>query len=196
MGHGRGSHTEYSNDCRFLTFSCFHRLALFRNNAIKDHFVDHLARARLECGFGLIAWVVMPEHIHLLLWPNVTAGTLSDALQNLKTEFAKQVMGRWRELNAPILPRLRDSRGRSHFWQRGGGHDVPLGAGKKFADKVRYIHSNPVTRGLVDRGVDWRWSSACWYRDRERYVGPPCDPVLLPGSYGQQSGWMEEEIDE
>ena len=181
---------EHTHSCRFLTFSCYHRLALFNNPAIKNLFVEHLARARLKCGFGLITWVIMPEHIHMVIWPKLPEATVSIALQTLKTTFAKQVIARWRTLAAPILPRITDPRGDLHFWQRGGGHDFNLGAGRKFREKVLYIHYNPVDRKLVKRAVDWQWSSARWYRQPENHVGPPCDPVQLPGSYVQEREWL------
>jgi putative transposase len=182
---------EHTNSCRFLTFSCQGRLALFNNNAIKDRFVEHLGAAREQCGFGLIAWVIMPEHIHLLIWPKVPEATVDVVLSALKEDFAREVITRWRELRAPILSRITDSRGSAHFWLRGGGYDRNIGAGREFTEKFNYIHANPVRRGLVERAVDWKWSSARWYYQREAYWGPPCDPVWRPGSY-EQEPWRRE----
>jgi putative transposase len=180
---------ERTHSCRFLTFSCYHRLQLFNNDSIKDCFVEHLAAARLECGFGLIAWVVMPDHVHLLIWPRVVDAPIPTVMSALKTEFAKQVIGRWRELDAAVLPRITDSRGDRHFWQRGGGYDRNIGAGAEYKEKFGYIHANPVRRKLAERAVDWKWSSVRWYRQPEAYVGPPCDPVWLPGTYEPDPNW-------
>ncbi len=47
-----------------------------------------------------------------------------------------------------------------HFWQRGGGYDRNLRSVRDIHEKVRYVHDNPVRRGLCDRSIDWYWSSA------------------------------------
>ncbi len=87
---------EHTNHLRFLTFSCVQRLPLFKNDAIKDCFVDHLAAARGKHRFHLVAWVVMPEHVHLLLWPRLPDAPVSAILRTLKQRFAPQVIARWR----------------------------------------------------------------------------------------------------
>lgn len=52
---------------RFITFSCFRRLPLLRNPGAKNVFVDCLYEARDEFNFALYAWVIMPEHVHMLM---------------------------------------------------------------------------------------------------------------------------------
>ena len=157
---------ELEGHARFLTFSTYQRLPLFQHDAIKDVFAAHLARSRARHGFRLLAWVVMPEHVHLIAWP--LEGRMSRPLSGLKRGFAREVLGRWRELDAPILARLPDSQGRERFWQRGGGYDRNIRDEDELREKIGYIHANPVKRGLVERPTDWSWSSALWYRrDRE-----------------------------
>src|SRR5215218_6001918 len=60
---------EIPGGVRFITCSCEHRLPLFINPAISAVFEGALHAARLRFRFELFAWVVMPEHIHLLLRP-------------------------------------------------------------------------------------------------------------------------------
>ena len=74
---------------------------------------------------------------------------------------------RWRELRAPILARITDAQGRLRFWQRGGGYDRLVYVDGEFPEKLGYIHTNPVRRGLVTRPELWRWSSAA-SRSRSR----------------------------
>jgi len=159
---------------RFVTFSTYLRLPLFSNDAIKDRFADSLAAARARDGFRLFAWVVMPEHIHLVVWPDATP--LSKTLAGLKRGFAREVIARWRELDASILTRLEDTRGATRFWQRGGGYDRNIRDDDELREKIRYTHENPVKRGLVAKEFDWPWSSARWYAgDRSGPV--PIDPI-------------------
>jgi putative transposase len=154
------------NEVRFLTFSCYERIPLFENDRIKDLFVEHLARGRAEARIRMIAWVVMPEHVHLLVLPLADSQSIPAFLNGLKRPFAQKVIGRWRELGAGVLDRLVDSGGHTRFWQQGGGYDRVMRSTEDVQEKTKYIHENPVRRGLVDRAEDWRWSSAHWHAGR------------------------------
>ena len=94
---------EIPGHARYLTFSCYRRLPLFQNDAIKDTFVDRLRDARARYGFRLLAWVVMPEHVHLLIVPRLPETPVPLLLRAMKQSFAQRVVRRWRELRAPIL---------------------------------------------------------------------------------------------
>ena len=83
---------EVPDNTRFLTFSCYRRLPLFRNDAIKQSFVDHLDRSRSGTRFRLFAWVIMPEHVHLLLRPQVPEYPMPRVFNRLKRPFALSVV--------------------------------------------------------------------------------------------------------
>lgn len=153
------------NRTRLLTFSCLGRMQLLGNPAIRDAFVPMLFGATLTHAIKLRAWVVMPEHIHLLVRPTQEPGVVP-FLWNLKRDFAKLVIARWKELDAPILNRIRTKQGRYKFWLPGGGHDEVTEG--DVADVIAYIHNNPVKHGLVQKAADWKWSSAGWSRDDRR----------------------------
>ncbi|MFK7789795.1 MAG: transposase [Phycisphaeraceae bacterium] len=157
---------EVKDQPRFITCSCFSRMQLFSNDRIKDAFVEELAKTQSRLQFQLHAWVVMPEHIHLLLTPDVPNNTLTNILQDLKSRTAGRVLRRWYELDAPILNRLRDKQGKAHFWLAGGGYDRNIFSADEYEEKLHYIHRNPVVRGLVGKPVDWKWSSASAYANR------------------------------
>jgi putative transposase len=167
---------EHESEVRFLTFSTSQRLQLFNNDAIKDRFLAHLDDSRRKRRFHLYGYVVMPEHVHLLLWPLLPAFPVSIVLRELKRDFAEEVIGRWVALKARVLTRLRRADGSHRFWQRGGGHDHNVRGENEFFDKLRYIHENPVERGLVREAAEYRWSSASWYRD-DRSGPLAMDPV-------------------
>jgi putative transposase len=162
---------------RFITFSCYRRHRLFDNDRIKDRFVERLVEFSDLKRMSVLAWVVMPEHVHLVLFPE-PAEALSAFLATLKRCFSTEVFARWRELDAGILPKLRDRSGDTHFWQLGGGYDRNV-VGDELLEKVRYCHRNPIARGLVARSVDWRWSSARAYESLDT-IGPPIALDLLP----------------
>jgi putative transposase len=155
---------------RFITFSCNRRLPLFTNPSVCRLFTHSLAAARAKHHFELFAWVIMPEHIHLMLRP--PDGTpLDRALLSIKLSVAKRAIDRLSSLD-----RIRDGAGSPRFWQKGGGFDRNVRDESEFVKEVRYIHRNPVERGLVDRAELWPWSSARWWlghRDGEVECDPP-----------------------
>lgn len=151
---------EHPSHARFLTFSCRHRLPLFANPAIRDRFVDHLVGMARERNMRLFAWVVMPEHVHILLLPPPGQPAVGDTLALMKQRFATEILRHWRSLHAPILDRLSEPGGRTRFWQPGGGYDRNIYSDDELIVKAEYIHANPVRRGLVDHPTKWKWSSA------------------------------------
>ncbi len=149
---------------RFLTFSCYHQLPLFKNDAIKNVFVQRLAVVRKQQSIGVIAWVIMPEHIHLLIQPKSHDVSMAKILQSIKGPVAQHVILRWRTINANrVLGQITTPNGQLRFWQVGGGYDRNVTSQEEMEEKINYIHQNPVRRGLVERATDWAWSSARWY---------------------------------
>ncbi len=163
---------ENRGDLRYLTCSCYRRLALFNNDSIKDHFVHYFVESQAALAFQVYAWVLMPEHFHLLIRPKAPNQTIEQVLRRIKAGFAHSVINRWDKLQAPILKRITDQNGRRRFWQSGGGYDRNIYSEAECIEKFQYIHLNPVARELVSHPGDWKWSSARWYDRRGVYVGP------------------------
>ena len=136
----------HSQHClHFITFSCYHRMNLLDPSAARDTFEQELERVRRWYGSFVTGYVVMPEHVHLLL-SEPERGKLSLVIQMLK-----QITSR--KLKAPDQPR---------FWQV-RYYDFPVWSEAKRTEKLRYIHRNPVTRGLAERPENWKWSSFAHY---------------------------------
>lgn len=106
---------EVIGQVRFLTFSCHRRLPLFASAPIREVFVDALDAARAKHRFQLFAWVLMPEHVHLLIRPDHNAADVETILRAIKQPVAQRTVKRWRELNARVLARLAVSQGRTRF---------------------------------------------------------------------------------
>lgn len=173
---------ERDDRARFITFSCYLRLALQGNAAIRDLLARMLGDVAGKEGWRVIAWVFMPEHVHLLLRPAPGRASLVTGLWEFKRMSARAVIGRWRLLEAPVLARITNAGGRPQFWQRGGGYDRNIWTADELNEKTRYIHHNPVKRGLVQCDEDWAWSSARWYRGD--LSGPV--PVVRWGNEAQE----------
>jgi putative transposase len=127
----------------FLTFSCYRRRPYLSTVASMELFEDALERVRLRYFFVVAGYVVMPEHVHLLV-NEPQRGLLSRTIQALKLSVSMR--GRERP-----------------FWQA-HYYDFNISTHEKFVEKLRYIHRNPVKRGLVTRSEDWKWSSYRHYQ--------------------------------
>jgi len=162
---------EIQHQPRFVTFSYHRRLQLVYNDAIKDAFVEELVMCMQRHHFATHVWVVMPEHVHLLLTPDLPDHPISKVFQDRKSRSAGRILRRWYELDAPVLKRLRDKQGKAHFWLAGGGDDRNIYSGQEHEEKLHYIHLNPVERGLVTRREQWRWYAAGAY-DQNTFDNP------------------------
>jgi len=144
----------------FITFSCYRRLPLLITARARDTFLQELARVRTETGFRLIGYVVMPEHVHLLM-SEPKIGTPSEAMQKLKQRVSRKIRGsKSRELFP--LPPEQDSEPPRAFWQA-RFYDCSVYSKGKMKEKLNYMHANPVIRGLVKHPKDWPWSSWSFY---------------------------------
>jgi len=135
-----------SGQSHFLTFSCYHRLPLLTEMRMQDVFLGALEQSRKRFAMRVYSYVVMPEHVHLLV--SEPAGeTLARFVQILKTKVAV----------AARKQHMRPSGGEP-FWQaRYFDHNVRNHEG--FVTQLRYIHRNTVARGLCTRPEEWLWSS-------------------------------------
>src|ERR1700683_1943843 len=102
----------------------------------------------------------MPEHIHLLLTePGI--GTVSTVMQVVKQRTARALLPRRKRRNPPQRNLFEDEPKRA-FWQA-RSYDFNVWTTKKRVEKLRYMHRNPVKRGLVGAPEEWRWSSYRFY---------------------------------
>jgi putative transposase len=151
---------------RELTFSCYRRLRLLDRDRTRRWFVEALEVARREWPIDIWAYVIMPEHVHLLVSPREKGVDIGAFQGRVKSVVAKTAI-HWLEENAPQwLSRITVREGailRRRFWQPGGGYDRNIVEWDTLANAIEYIHPNPVRRRLVKQTVDWEWSSARWY---------------------------------
>ena len=170
---------QHSGQSHFVTFWCYHRRRLFNTEASCRIFESALERVRRSYRLNVYGYVVMREHVHLLL-SEPQRDTLADALKSLKQGVARRLIGE-----------------AEHFWQK-RYYDFNIRSYAQLVEKRRYIHRNPVKRGLCERPEDWPWSSFRHYvtgaggrveiesewtaRTRERAAGRLCPAVELPHS--------------
>jgi putative transposase len=107
-------------------------------------------------------YVVMPEHFHLLI-SEPTQGSVSMVMQVLKQRVSRKLHARRRTAN-PNQRLLFAEDQPPQFWQV-RYHDFNVYTRKKHVGKLRYMHRNPVKRGLVSKPEDWAWSSYRFYAE-------------------------------
>jgi putative transposase len=151
---------------RELTFSCYRRYAFLARDRTRQWFCEALAEARAKFGFHLWAYVVMPEHVHVLVYAGQDPQQMSRFLQAVKEPVARQAIAYLKTHAPQWLPRISVHEGarlRRRFWQPGGGYDRNITRVETLRAVIDYIHGNPVRRGLVAKAEEWEWSSARWY---------------------------------
>ena len=145
-----------AGDLHYITFSCYQRRPLLGSVQSRDLFLKVLEQVRRRYHFVVIGYVVMPEHVHLLL-SEPQQGTPSTVMQALKLGFARRLLAQQRRRRGPQQLSLFEH-APQHIWQA-RFYDFNVWTERKRIEKLRYMHRNPVKRGLVESPEMWRWSS-------------------------------------
>ena len=160
-------HFESSPDVHELTFSCHQRKPLLTNEDWKQLLGSQISIATSRHQYRLIAFVFMPEHVHLLVLPLLECSSISTLLSAIKRPFSHRLKQHLIDTDSPLLGELterkRSNQTSFQFWQSGPGYDRNITENNTLQLAINYIHENPVNRGLCERATDWKWSSARWF---------------------------------
>ena len=135
----------------FLTWSCHRRRAVLGTARRRNVFLSVLEQVRRRYRFVVLGYVVMPEHVHMLIM-EPERGTVASVMQVLKQRTALRMLGRRRPGQASLWEE------EEHFWQK-RYYDFNVWSEKKRVEKLNYMHQNPVRRRLVSSPELWAWSS-------------------------------------
>jgi putative transposase len=144
---------QQTGHSHFITFTCYRRMEHLTNSQACSVVLRALENTRSRYGLRVFGFVLMPEHVHLLL-SEPEHGTLARALQSLKSASARMARG----------PRAKRMGTLPPFWQT-RYYDRYMRDYDEFSEKLRYIHRNPVKRGLCSSPEQWHWSSFWHYWD-------------------------------
>ena len=150
-----------------LTYSCLRRLPLLASDQSRQWVIEAIRSARERHQMAVWAYVIMPDHVHLLVMPRAEHYSIEKFMFALK----RPVSWRIKQLllatgDANLLAELTVGRARRaafRFWQPGGGFDRNVCSLKGVECVAEYLHANPVRRGLISESTDWYWSSARWW---------------------------------
>jgi putative transposase len=163
----RVRHFNELGHCHELTFSCFHRFPLLTHTPVCSLLSHSIDRALVQQRFWLIAFVYMPEHVHLLVFPATSTARIERLLFAIKRPFSYRVKQYLEQNNPSLLQQLivqeRPGKMVFRFWQEGPGYDRNLTSREAVLSVIDYVHNNPVRRGLSITPDQWRWSSWKYY---------------------------------
>ena len=154
-------------DLHFLTFCCYHRRPYLQTAHSKNLFLKTLAQVRAQFQFSLVGYVLMPDHVHLLL-SEPAEGSVSKVLQVLKQRVSRAMRDKKRR-GSPRQLLLSFGDGSApdrRFWQR-RFYDFNVWSHAKKKEKLHYMHGNPVRERLVEHPKDWPWSNFSFYAYNE-----------------------------
>ncbi len=142
---------QQNGDLHAINFCCFRKRPILGTTQARDKFLEILEQTREKYRFQILGFVIMPDHVHLLL-TEPDEKPLSTALQVLKQRFSR-------------------TRTETEVWEE-RYYDFNIYTRHKHIEKINYIHHNPVKRGLVTEPDQGSWSSARFYlRDESGPVG-------------------------
>jgi putative transposase len=157
---------QQANHLHFITFSCYRRAPLLATLSARRIFEQTLEEVRRWYGFRIAGYVVMPEHVHLLV-TEPERGSLSLALQMLKQNVSRKLNKNPRPVSPktgetrtghPLTTQSHDKKPRRPFWEQ-RYYDFNVWSEEKKKEKLGYVHRNPVKRELVSAPEDWETSS-------------------------------------
>lgn len=142
-GYKKLQRVEIEGAARFLTFSCHQQRRIFTLHDRCCAFARALTNYADSGQIELHAWVLMPDHVHMLLTP--LEPSVVDSLSRFKESVARRL--------------IRIDEGLGPIWRPGGGYDRTIVTCGEFREKRDYIHLNPLRAELVARLDEWMWSS-------------------------------------
>jgi putative transposase len=135
----------------FVTGNFPDRTPVFNQEACCQSFIDILRTLLSEWPCKLIAYVLMPDHLHLMVNPR--DGRIKEFTGKLKSLSARDITKTARGIDFKL-----DSEGSLHVWQE-SFKATPLWSAWMIWQKINYIHANPVKAKLVSSAKDYPWSS-------------------------------------
>ncbi len=165
----------------FWTISCYRRLAFLWHDDLKRVVIDGFKLLQRDFNVCMIAYVIMPDHIHFIIYPHAPGSDepipISILLHRFKRfvglEGKKRLRNIWRSRgqlwSVPLNQWATGGFGKQQIFQT-RGYDFNIKRFETLLEKIDYCHKNPITRGLVNDAADWRWSSFRFYERADRSV--------------------------
>jgi len=153
----------------FCTITVLDWIPVFIDVRSIEPLIDSLSFCRANKGLRLFAFVVMPNHLHLIAAADDLHAMMRDFKRFTSRTIHDRLLADGRESILSWLERAvqraRRARGEFSFWQD-GFHPQAVSSVTVWQQELRYLHENPVRKGQVAAPEDWWYSSAAWYAGR------------------------------
>ena len=154
---------DLENYCHFITSKTFGNSRIFSHGRAADLLIQTIYEVREKLRFKLMGFVVMSDHIHLMVVPD-KKNTISDVMRHIKGRFSRRwnLLGRGMNspgYGAPFHRAGNSSLPRPKVWQA-SFYDHVIRNRKEFDQRLNYLYNNPVKAGLVGKAADYEYSSA------------------------------------
>ena len=163
-------HYEFPGCLHELTFGTYHRQKFFRDERLAEIVTSQLLISCISLSYDLAAFVVMPDHCHLLVRSRDADYSISEFLKDLKMSSAKACFEAQPDLRSRCGIVHGGSLRQHSLWQRGGGFDRSLYSTKAIQSSIVYIEKNPVKAELSCEPHSYTWSSSGMVRDADGLV--------------------------
>ncbi len=151
-------------------------MPLLADDKSKRLLSQSIGRAVGRHGFRMVAFVFMPEHVHLIVHAHADEAKVHRLLYAIKRPYSFRIKQYLAESHSPLLRKLtiRERPGKQafRFWQEGRGYNRNLLSLETMATAVDYLHNNPVRRGLCESAEQWKWSSWRYYHLPDKRQDP------------------------
>lgn len=177
------------NTFHYTTSVTHKRIPLFNLEKPCQIFADILNESRKIFPYKLVGYVIMPDHVHLIV--NPIDSDVSKFLHKLNGNSARRIIDWLKDendeklLSELLLTNEQSKAHRYSVWQRNPSV-IDLYSHKFLRQKMRYVHLNPIRAELCDHPAKWKWSSYHAYL--------PHQPGDVPVEIDPQPYWLEEEI--
>ncbi|MBI5604341.1 MAG: transposase [Deltaproteobacteria bacterium] len=136
----------------FITTKTMNNYPFFSNNANAECLVSGLLFGRRNNWLDLVAFVIMPDHLHLIIIPKEK--NVSQCLHSIKSFSSKEIN--------------KNSQHKGSVWQS-SFRDLTLWSEEVVIEKINYIHNNPVRKEMVSDPGNYRYSSANTRYEKELF---------------------------
>jgi putative transposase len=163
-----------------LVHTCFGGKKLLLDEARCETLANEIDAANRKHAMDLLAFVFMPEHVHLVVRPRNADYRMEDYCRDFKRESSRKIRKAMAlDVQRPLIVHERPGVQIFRFWQEGGGFDGNVVDPNRILTVIEYIHNNPVRRELCKLATDWRWTSARRYGGRLQGDDPSIPLVTL-----------------
>jgi REP element-mobilizing transposase RayT len=156
----------------FITCTILHWIPIFTNKDSVQIVIDSLKYLQKEDNLKIYAYVILENHIHLI----VSSNDISKTIQKFKSYTAKEILKLLKKKKVTTILEQLSFYKKAHkrdttyqVWQEGMQPKL-ITSEKMMRDTIDYIHQNPVKRGYIDNPTHWRYSSARNYEEIEGLI--------------------------